>query len=201
MFPWYHGSTKFKELPEDDRLAIQQIYGSREKVRANSFTIRLQRSYNNFWGYNRYGEIIHSRPLQQQLQLQHRRQHCVHTIPIKIQLIEIVNGRNICNAKGKRKGNVYTGNAKERGNDKNGNDENGSREKKSGAIDKKPEKKLSKNEIIGEKMVFGRIIHRQQLFQHQENRDITTISIQNRTKMAIIRKNRNQTHATQATIL
>lgn len=32
MFPWYHGSTKFKELPEDDRLAIQQIYGSREKV-------------------------------------------------------------------------------------------------------------------------------------------------------------------------
>lgn len=31
MFPWYHGSTKFRELPEDDRLAIQQIYGSREK--------------------------------------------------------------------------------------------------------------------------------------------------------------------------
>lgn len=32
MFPWYHGSTKFRELPEDDRLAIQQIYGSREKM-------------------------------------------------------------------------------------------------------------------------------------------------------------------------
>lgn len=32
MFPWYHDSAKFKELPEDDRLAIQQIYGSREKV-------------------------------------------------------------------------------------------------------------------------------------------------------------------------
>lgn len=31
MFPWYHGSTKFKELPEDDRLAIQQIYGPRVK--------------------------------------------------------------------------------------------------------------------------------------------------------------------------
>lgn len=27
MFPWYHGYQIFKELPEDDRLAIQQIYG------------------------------------------------------------------------------------------------------------------------------------------------------------------------------
>lgn len=32
MFPWYHGSSKFRELPEDDRLAIQQIYGSRGKM-------------------------------------------------------------------------------------------------------------------------------------------------------------------------
>ncbi|XP_031640524.1 matrix metalloproteinase-2 isoform X2 [Contarinia nasturtii] len=32
MFPWYHGPQKYIELPEDDRLAIQQIYGSREKV-------------------------------------------------------------------------------------------------------------------------------------------------------------------------
>lgn len=32
MFPWYHGYQKYKELPEDDRLAIQQIYGSRQKI-------------------------------------------------------------------------------------------------------------------------------------------------------------------------
>lgn len=32
MFPWYHGYQMYKDLPEDDRIAIQQIYGSREKM-------------------------------------------------------------------------------------------------------------------------------------------------------------------------
>lgn len=27
MFPWYQGFHMDKELPEDDRMAIQQIYG------------------------------------------------------------------------------------------------------------------------------------------------------------------------------
>lgn len=27
MFPWYQGMQKTRDLPEDDRLAIQQIYG------------------------------------------------------------------------------------------------------------------------------------------------------------------------------
>lgn len=33
MFPWYHdnGYKPNKEMPEDDRMAIQQIYGTREK--------------------------------------------------------------------------------------------------------------------------------------------------------------------------
>lgn len=30
MFPWYHGYQIFKDLPEDDRLAIQQVYGKIE---------------------------------------------------------------------------------------------------------------------------------------------------------------------------
>lgn len=28
MFPWYHGYQTFDELPKDDRVAIQQIYGA-----------------------------------------------------------------------------------------------------------------------------------------------------------------------------
>lgn len=27
MFPWYQGYEQSKDLPEDDRIAIQQIYG------------------------------------------------------------------------------------------------------------------------------------------------------------------------------
>lgn len=30
MFPWYHGYRGDGDLPEDDRLAIQQIYGARD---------------------------------------------------------------------------------------------------------------------------------------------------------------------------
>lgn len=30
MFPWYHGYQTFDELPKDDRMAIQQIYGAPE---------------------------------------------------------------------------------------------------------------------------------------------------------------------------
>lgn len=32
MFPWYHGYEANKELPEDDRLAIQTIYGKNFKI-------------------------------------------------------------------------------------------------------------------------------------------------------------------------
>lgn len=32
MNPWYHGYEEHVDLREDDRLAIQQIYGSREKI-------------------------------------------------------------------------------------------------------------------------------------------------------------------------
>lgn len=28
MFPWYHGYQMHTELPEDDRIAIQQLYGN-----------------------------------------------------------------------------------------------------------------------------------------------------------------------------
>lgn len=31
MFPWYHGYQTFDELPKDDRVAIQQIYGAPER--------------------------------------------------------------------------------------------------------------------------------------------------------------------------
>lgn len=27
MFPWYHSYQMYKDLPDDDRLAIQQLYG------------------------------------------------------------------------------------------------------------------------------------------------------------------------------
>ncbi|XP_055313024.1 matrix metalloproteinase-2-like isoform X2 [Sitodiplosis mosellana] len=44
MFPWYHGYQKYKELPEDDRLAIQQIYGSRQKIWGDNPRPRLTTS-------------------------------------------------------------------------------------------------------------------------------------------------------------
>lgn len=31
MFPWYHGYQSFDDLPKDDRVAIQQIYGGPER--------------------------------------------------------------------------------------------------------------------------------------------------------------------------
>lgn len=38
MYPWYFGYQIYKKLPEDDRLAIEQIYGSRGKIWASITT-------------------------------------------------------------------------------------------------------------------------------------------------------------------
>lgn len=71
MFPWYQGMQKTRDLPEDDRLAIQQIYGKNSSVLTlkPKFNLRKKKLFfhsigarEKQWVYNPHHQRPQSHP-------------------------------------------------------------------------------------------------------------------------------------------
>lgn len=68
MFPWYQGMQKTRDLPEDDRLAIQQIYGKDKSFDFKVSILQKKKKYSSLgarekqWVYNPHHQRPQSHP-------------------------------------------------------------------------------------------------------------------------------------------